>query len=93
VARLTAAELRTQRAWFGRVELPPGPFRSTPWPEIPDPECWRAVVVDDLYAGIANVGFDPARLEARRPAKRSGPPEVQAAAHTGELEQPPKYQF
>ena len=86
---LTRAELALLSRWFAIVALPAPPFRSAPWSEVREPERWRARILRALRLGPAGSASWPvAIVEARWLAKRLGPPDVQAAAHTDELEEP-----
>jgi len=76
VANLTADEF----AWFETVELPAPPFRSAPWAATHEPEEWRAVMLRDLYYGMAGVYWRTVLLELRwlacriaRPTSRPRP--------------------
>ena len=50
-----------------------------------NPEPWRAIVLRDLRVGPTSDYWRVALIEARWLAKRIGPADVQAAAHTDEL--------
>ena len=56
-----------------------------PWAVIHEPEEWGAVNQRDLHHGIAGAYWYTALAGVRWLAKRIGPPDVQAVAHTDEL--------
>jgi hypothetical protein len=85
VVAITRDELAILLAWFETVELPTPPFRPAPWVEVQNPEPWRQVILGDLRQGPIATYWHTALNELRWFAKRFAPPEVQAAARTGEL--------
>jgi len=80
VANLTADELAQLAAWFETAELPPVPFRTAPWVEIPaEPDEWRRRVLVNLHYGITGLHWHTALIGVRWLAKRIAPPDVQAS--------------
>ncbi len=85
MASLTPEELAQLVAWFETAELPASPFRAAQGAEIRKPEAWRQQVLWDIRFGPGGLYWETAVGELRWLAKRIGPPDVQAVAHTDEL--------
>jgi len=85
VAALTSDELALLIQWFETVELSASPLRAAQGAEIRKPEAWRQQVLWDIRFGPGGLYWETAVGEVRWLAKRIGPPDVQAVAHTDEL--------
>jgi len=60
-------------------------LRAAQGAEIRKPEAWRQQVLWDMRFGPGGLYWETAVGEVRWLAKRIGPPDVQAVAHTDEL--------